>query len=43
MVQIQISRDSPKSHIFLKIFTGFADYFLGNHIVTPVKLLDRRR
>ena len=43
MVQIQISGDSPKLHIFLKIFTGFSDCFLGNHVVTPIKLPERRR
>jgi hypothetical protein len=32
-----------KSHIFLKIFTGFSGYFLGNYVVTPVKLPERRR
>jgi hypothetical protein len=43
MVQIQISGDSPKLHIFLKIFTGSLIVFLGNHVVTPVKLPERRR
>jgi hypothetical protein len=43
MVQIQISGDSPKLHLFLKIFTGFSDCFLGNHVVTPGKLPERRR
>jgi hypothetical protein len=39
---VQISRGSAKSYTFLKIFKGFADYFLGN-VVALVKLLERRR
>jgi hypothetical protein len=36
MIQIQISRDSSKSRIPLKISSGFADYF-GQHVVILVK------
>ena len=32
-IQIQNARDNPKSHILSKI----SDYFLGNHVVVPVK------
>jgi hypothetical protein len=43
MVQIKISRDNSKSPVFLKIFTGFAEYFLGNDVVTPDGIPERRR
>ena len=41
-IMVQISRGSAKSYTFLKIFKGFAGYFLGNAMAL-VKLLERRR